>query len=61
MTERERREGTGKTRDNVRDDLDEAAKKRRKDATPDAVEQEESTGGGGAKENLSDDLRKTQE
>ena len=33
MTERDRREGTGETRDNVRDDLDEASKGRRKDAT----------------------------
>ena len=59
MTERERREGTGETRDNVRDDLDEASKGRKKGATPDAVE-EESTGGGGVKDNVEDDLRKTQ-
>ena len=59
MTERERREGTGETRDNVRDDLDEASRGRRKDATPDTVE-EESTGGGGVKDNVEDDLRKTQ-
>jgi hypothetical protein len=59
MTERERREGTGETRDNVRDDLDEASKSRKKDATPDAVE-EESPGGGGVKDNVEDDLRKTQ-
>jgi hypothetical protein len=60
MTERERREGTGGTKGNVDDELDEAASKRRKDATPDAVEEEEATGGGGAKDNLTDDLRKTQ-
>jgi hypothetical protein len=59
----ERREGTGGTEDNVRDELDEAANKRRKDATPDAVEEEESTGGSesGTKDNVADDLRKTQE
>jgi hypothetical protein len=59
----ERREGTGGTEDNVRDELDEAANKRRKDATPDAVEEEESTGGSesGTKDNVTDDLRKTQE
>jgi hypothetical protein len=60
MTERERREGTGETRDNVRDDLDEASRGRKKDATPDAVEGEEAAGGGGVKDNVEDDLRKTQ-
>jgi len=60
MTERERREGTGETRDNVRDDLDEASKGRKKDATPDAGETEEAGGGGGVKDNVEDDLRKTQ-
>ena len=61
MTERERREGTGNTKGNVEDDLDEASKGRKKDATTDAVEEEESTGGGGVKDNVSDDLKKTQE
>jgi len=60
MTERERREGTGEIKDNVSDDLDEASKGRKKDATPDAVEAEEATGGGGVKDNVEDDLRKTQ-
>jgi len=60
MTERERREGTGGSKDNVSDDLDEASKDRKKDATPDAVEAEEATGGGGVKDNVEDDLRKTQ-
>jgi len=61
MTERDRREGTGDTRDNVRDDLDEAAGKgRKKDVTRDVVEKDESSGDGGAKENLRDDLQKTQ-
>ncbi len=49
MTERERREGTGDAKDNVSDDLDEASKGRKKDATPEAVEEEEATGGGGVK------------
>ena len=59
MTERERREGTGETRDNVRDDLDEAAGGRKKDATPDAAE-EEASGGGGVKDNVEDEFQKTQ-
>lgn len=61
MTERERREGTGDTRDNVGDELDEATGKgRKKDTTRDVVETEESAGDGGAKDNLTDDLQKTQ-
>ena len=59
MTERERREGTGETRDNVRDDLDEASKGRKKDATPDAAEDKEA-GGGGVKDNVSDEHEETQ-
>ena len=47
MTERERREGTGGTKGNVRDEHDEASKGREKDATPGAVEEEEASGGGG--------------
>ena len=47
MTERERREGTGETKNNVRDEHDEASKGREKDATPGAVEEEEASGGGG--------------
>ena len=60
MTERERREGTGGTRENVHDDLDEAARGRqKKDA---AREAEEGTGGGGGvKDNVTDDHEKTQE
>ena len=61
MTERERREGTGETKDNVSDDLDEASKGRKKDAGTEAVEEEEATGGGGMKDNVTDDQRKTQE
>jgi len=60
MTERERREGTGETRDNVRDDLDEASRGRKKDVTRDAVESEESTGGGGVKDNVKDEHDETQ-
>ena len=60
MTERERREGPGETKDNVRDDLDEASKGRKKDVTPGSVEEETSSGGGGVKDNVEDDLRKTQ-
>ena len=47
MTERERREGTGGAKGNVRDEHDEASKGREKDATPGAVEEEEASGGGG--------------
>jgi hypothetical protein len=60
MTERERREGTGDSKDNVRDDLGEASKGRKKDATTDAVEAEEATGGGGVKDNVQDEHEKTQ-
>jgi len=60
MTERERRKGTGDTKDNVNDDLDEASKGRKKDATPDAVEAEEATGGGGVKDNVTDEHDETQ-
>lgn len=62
MTERDRREGPGETKDNVRDDLDEASRGRKKDATPDAVEEEEATGGGdgGVKGNVKDEHDETQ-
>ena len=60
MTERERREGTGEARDNVRDEFDEASKGREKDATPSAVEEEEATGGGGVKDNVKDEHDETQ-
>ena len=60
MTERDRREGTGETRDNVRDDLDEASRGRKKDATPEAGEAEEATGGGGVKDNVKDEHEETQ-
>ncbi len=61
MTERDRREGTGGTEDNVRDDLAEAAGKgRKKDATPSAVEEEATGGGGGVKDNVKDEHDETQ-
>jgi hypothetical protein len=53
MTERERREGTGDTKDNVRDEFDETSKGRKKDATPGSVE-EEASGGGGPVEQVQD-------
>ncbi len=59
MTERERREGPGETKDNVRDDLDEASRGRKKDATPSSA-QEESSGGGGVKDNVKDEHDETQ-
>ena len=61
MTERERREGTGETRDNVRDDLDEASRGRKKDVTRDVVKEEGSGGeGGGVKDNVRDEHEETQ-
>lgn len=63
MSERERRTGTGGTGDNVKDELDDAAKK---DASKEAVEEEEATGGpegsesGGVKGNVKDELDETQ-
>ena len=63
MTEGERREGTGGVKDNVQDELDDATGKRKNDATREAVKEEESSGGGGSstKDNVGDDLRKSQE
>ncbi|MGI8858718.1 MAG: hypothetical protein ACR2HO_00960 [Rubrobacteraceae bacterium] len=63
MSERDRRTGTGGAEDNVKDELDDAAKK---DATKEAVEEEEATGGpegnesGGTKGNVQDELDETQ-
>ena len=54
MTERERREGTGETKGNVRDEHDEASKGRKKDATPGSAEEEASGGGGGPVEQVTD-------
>ena len=63
MTERDRRTGSGGTEDNVRDELDEAAKqgKPEKDASGEAAEgDEETTGTGGVKDNVSDESDETQ-
>jgi hypothetical protein len=63
MTERERRPGSGGTEDNVRDELDEAAERRKpgKDASKEAVEEEERTGGtGGVKDNVEDEWNESQ-
>ena len=58
MTERERRAGSGGTEDNVRDELDEAAERRR---TGKDVEKEAETGGtGGVKDNVRDDWEESQ-
>jgi hypothetical protein len=54
MTERERREGTGGTKGNVRDEHDEASKGRKKDATPGSAEEKASGGGGGPVEQVQD-------
>ena len=61
MTERELREGPGDTKDNVRDDLDEASSGRKKDVAPSSVEREGSGGGdGGVKDNVQDEQEETQ-
>jgi hypothetical protein len=54
MTERERREGTGGAKGNVRDEHDEASTGRKKDATPGSAEEEASGGGGGPVEQVQD-------
>ena len=53
----------GGTEDNVRDELDEAAERRKpgKDASKEAVEEEERTGGtGGVKDNVDDEWDESQ-
>ena len=63
MSERDRRTGSGGTEDNVRDELDEATKrgKREKDASREAVEEDERTAGtGGVKDNVSDEWDESQ-
>ena len=59
----ERRAGSGGTEDNVRDELDEAARqgKPEEDASARAVEEEERTGGtGGTKDNVADEWDESQ-
>ena len=60
MTEREG--GSGKPKDNVRDEFDEATEHGRsgKDASEDAVEQEDPSGGGGVKDNVKDEWDEAQ-
>ncbi|MDQ4128418.1 MAG: hypothetical protein M3151_10800 [Actinomycetota bacterium] len=60
MTEREG--GSGKPKDNVRDEFDEASEhhKTGKDTSKDAVEREGESGGGGVKDNVQDEWDKSQ-
>ena len=63
MTERDRRAGSGGTEDNVRDELDEATErgKRERDTSGEAVERDEgTTGTGGVKDNVSDEWDESQ-
>ena len=57
MSELEHRVGSGGVKDNVRDELDEAAGYR-KEAAP---EEEEQAGSGGVKDTVRDELAKSQE
>jgi hypothetical protein len=63
MTERDRRPGSGGVKDNVRDELEEAAglgrggRTARKEAAP---EVEEPPGSGGIKDNVRDELAESQ-
>jgi hypothetical protein len=63
MTDRDRRTGSGGTEDNVRDELDEAAGrgKREEDARKEAVEEEGRAGSGGVKDNVRDEWDESQE
>ncbi len=63
MTERDRRTGSGGTEDNVRDELDDATRrgKREKDASRGAAEEDKRTAGtGGVKDNVSDEWDESQ-
>lgn len=61
MTDRDRRQGSGGTKGNVEDELEDASK-RKKDASKEAVKEEGSTGSGtgGTKDNVKDELAETQ-
>jgi len=63
VTDRDRRTGSGGTEDNVRDELDEAAGrgKRERDARKEAVEEEGQAGSGGVKDNVRDEWDESQE
>ena len=54
MSERERREGTGGTKGDVRDEHDEASTRRKKDATHGSAEEEASGGSSGPVEQVQD-------
>jgi hypothetical protein len=64
MTEHDRRPGSGGVKDNVRDELEEAAgqgrggRTARKEAVPEVVE--EPPGSGGIKDNVRDELAESQ-
>ena len=60
MTEREG--GSGKAKENVRDEFNEATEHRRtgEDASRDASDREEPSGGGGVKDNVQDEWDKSQ-
>ena len=60
----ERREGSGGTEDNVRDEFEEATKegRREEDATRKATDREEKSGGtGGVKDNVQDEWDESQQ
>jgi hypothetical protein len=63
MTERDRRTGSGGTEDNLRDELDEAAgrSKRERDTAKEAAEEEGRTGSGGVKDNVRDEWDESQD
>ncbi len=58
----ERGGGSGKPKDNVRDEFNEATEhgKTGRDASTEAVEGEEQSGGGGVKDNVQDEWNKAQ-
>jgi hypothetical protein len=58
MTERDHRTGSGGVKDNVRDELAEAAGSPRKEAAP---EEEEQAGSGGVKDTAQDELAESQD
>ncbi len=61
MSERERRTTPGGTEDNVRDELDEAAERRRPGKDPSKETTEGEAGGtGGVKDNVRDDWEESQ-
>jgi hypothetical protein len=59
MTERDHRTGSGGTEDNVRDELDEAAGRSKRER--DAAEEEGQAGSGGVKDNVKDEWDESQE